>query len=163
MELFAEEITLVENNLEVLEALVNEKIRLLGKGLLQRLVNHDPNGYHISSNRCRCGRAMRFVAHHHHDIHTLLGCLLLNLDYCCNRLRRFSFVNSAISSCRSRKGSTSRMICFHCIASTCWQISFRQFIRVTSGPSHPVCLRALLSSLKFGLGQVLSDRYQTRS
>jgi hypothetical protein len=79
--LFTEEITLVENDLEALESLVNEKIRLLGQGLLQRLVNRGPNGYYGSSIRCRCGNAMRFVSHRRRDIHTLLGWISLRRAY----------------------------------------------------------------------------------
>ena len=57
------------------------KGRLLGKGLLQRLASRDTNGYQDSSLRCRCGNAMRFVAHRRRDIHTLFGWIRIKRAY----------------------------------------------------------------------------------
>jgi hypothetical protein len=78
--LLTEEISLVENDLEALESLVDDKIRSLGNELLQRLVNRGVNGYHGSSIRRRCG-TMRFVSHHPCDIRTLLGWISLKRAY----------------------------------------------------------------------------------
>ena len=82
---FAEEITLAGNDLGSLEMLVKEKIRLLGQGLLQRLVDRQSNGYKGSSLACKCGRSMRFIQHRSKDIHTLFGWITVKRAYyrCC--------------------------------------------------------------------------------
>jgi hypothetical protein len=59
-----EEFKLVEHDLGALEHLVKEKMQLLGQGLLQRIVERQPNGYLGSSIPCQCGGSMRFVQHH---------------------------------------------------------------------------------------------------
>jgi len=62
-EYFNEEFALVRHDLSALEALVKDKMRLLGQGLLQRTVNSKANGYKGSSMACECGSSMRFVQH----------------------------------------------------------------------------------------------------
>jgi hypothetical protein len=52
---FAEEFKLVQNDLGAAEELVRQKMRLLGQGLLQRVVNQRPNGYKGSCILCECG------------------------------------------------------------------------------------------------------------
>jgi len=43
-ELFSEEFTLVQHELAALETVVQEKMQLLGQGLMQRLVNRSLSG-----------------------------------------------------------------------------------------------------------------------
>jgi hypothetical protein len=80
-EYFNEEFALVRHDLAALEALVKEKMRLLGQGLLQRTVNSKPNGYKSSSMACECGSSMRFVQHRPRDIHTLFGWINIERAY----------------------------------------------------------------------------------
>jgi len=80
-EAFSEEIALVEDNLGSLEEMVIEKMRLIGQGLLQRLVNRKPNGYKGSSLLCKCGGSMRFVNHRKRNIHTIFGWLTVKRAY----------------------------------------------------------------------------------
>lgn len=64
-----------------LEQVVLEKIMLLGKGLLQRLVDGTSNGYQGSSIPCSCGQAMRFIQHRPRDLHSLLGWIRVKRAY----------------------------------------------------------------------------------
>jgi len=80
-EYFNEEFTLVRHDLAALEALVKEKMQLLGQGLLQRTVNSKPNGYEGSSMACECGSSMRFIQHRPRDIHTLFGWINIKRAY----------------------------------------------------------------------------------
>lgn len=80
-ETFAEEITLAGNDLGSLEVLLKEKLQLLGKGLLQRLVNRGANGYKGSSMACNCGGSVKFVQHRSKDIHTLFGWITVKRAY----------------------------------------------------------------------------------
>ena len=80
-ETFSEEVALVEDNLGSLEEMVIEKMRLLGQGLLQLLVNRKPNGYDGSSLVCKCGDSMRFINHRNKDIHTLFGWIKVSRAY----------------------------------------------------------------------------------
>ena len=80
-EYFNEEFALVRHDLAALEALVKEKMQLLGQGLLQRTVNRERNGYNGSSMPCRCGGSMRFVQHRPRDIHTLFGWINIKRAY----------------------------------------------------------------------------------
>jgi hypothetical protein len=80
-EYFNEEFSLVRHDLAALEALVKEKMQLLGQGLLQRTVNSDPNGYKGSSIACECGGSMKFVQHRPRDIHTLFGWIRIERAY----------------------------------------------------------------------------------
>lgn len=80
-EYFSEEFALVRHDLAALEQLVEEKMRLLGQGLLQRTVNRKPNGYKGSSIACECDGSMKFVQHRPRDIHTLFGWINLERAY----------------------------------------------------------------------------------
>jgi hypothetical protein len=77
-EYFNEEFSLIRHDLTALEALIKQKIRQLGQGLLQRAVHSKPNGYKGCSMACECGGSMRFVQHRSRDIHTLFGWILYN-------------------------------------------------------------------------------------
>jgi hypothetical protein len=80
-ESFAQELTLAGNDLGSLEMLLKEKLQLLGKGLLQRLVNRGANGYEGSSMACNCGGSVKFVQHRSKDIHTLFGWITVKRAY----------------------------------------------------------------------------------
>jgi len=80
-EYFNEEFALVRHDLAALEALVKEKMQLLGQGLLQRTVNRERNGYNGSSMACQCGGSMRFVQHRPRDIRTLFGWIRIERAY----------------------------------------------------------------------------------
>ena len=91
-EYFNEEFALVRHDLTALEALIKEKMQLLGQGLLQRAVNSKPNGYKGSSMACECGGSMRFVQHRPRDIHTLFGWInIKRAYYYCPDCRRSLF------------------------------------------------------------------------
>jgi hypothetical protein len=70
---FGNELALVSHDLGALEAAVQEKMRWLGNGLLQRLVQRQPNGYAGSSILCSCGGRKRFVDYRSRQVHTTLG------------------------------------------------------------------------------------------
>jgi hypothetical protein len=80
-EAFAEEFSLVQHNLGEIEQLVMEKMQLLGQGLLQRLVNDQPNGYKGSVITCKCGGYMKFVQHRNRNSHTVLGWITVKRAY----------------------------------------------------------------------------------
>jgi hypothetical protein len=80
-EAFEDEFDLVEDDLGSLEDVIIAKMRLLGQGLLQRLVDRGANGYKGSSLLCECGKSMRFVNHRKRDIHTLLGWITIQRAY----------------------------------------------------------------------------------
>jgi len=80
-EIFGEEIALVQHDLAALEALVKEKLQLLGQGFLQRLLDRQPNGYKGSSTACKCGNSMKFVQHRTRDIHTVFGWIKVKRAY----------------------------------------------------------------------------------
>jgi hypothetical protein len=80
-EAFGAELALVENDLGVLEAAVNAQMRLLGQGLLQRLLDKQAHGYQGSSLACACGGTLRFVGHRGRQIHTLLGVVSVRRAY----------------------------------------------------------------------------------
>jgi hypothetical protein len=54
-EALGDEFNLVEHDLGSLEDTVNEKMRLWGKGLLQRLLQQGKNGYKGAFLPCECG------------------------------------------------------------------------------------------------------------
>ena len=54
-ETFKDDFQLVGHDLGAMEGLVQQKMQLLGQGLLQRLVNSQRNGYQGSSLYCSCG------------------------------------------------------------------------------------------------------------
>lgn len=91
METFKQDFELIQEDLGVLERTVEEKMRLLGQGLLQRLVNLQPNGYKGSSILCKCGGSMKFVQHRPKNIHTVFGWIKIQRAYyhCCECGRSF--------------------------------------------------------------------------
>jgi len=80
-EAFSEEVVLVGDDLGSLEEMVIKKMRLLGQGLLQRLVSRSTNGYKASSMACECGGSMRFVSHRQRNIHTIFGWITIRRHY----------------------------------------------------------------------------------
>jgi hypothetical protein len=80
-EVFKDEFELVQEDLGSIEQAVKEKMQLLGQGLLQRLVDNQPNGYKGSSLPCRCGGSKKFVQHRSRDIHTLFGWIKVKRSY----------------------------------------------------------------------------------
>jgi len=80
-EYFSEEFALAQHDLAALEELVKQKMQLLGQGLLQRLVDRQPNGYEGSSIACECDGSMRFLQHRSRDIHTLFGWIRVKRAY----------------------------------------------------------------------------------
>ena len=80
-EAFNGEFDLVEDDLGSLEEIVIKKMRLLGQGLLQRLVDRSANGYKGSSLVCKCGGSMRFVNHRKREVHTLFGWITIKRAY----------------------------------------------------------------------------------
>jgi hypothetical protein len=80
-ETFSEEFNLAADDLAALEQAVKAKMQLLGKGLLQRLVDRKPNGYKGSSMVCKCGGSMKFIQHRSKGIHTLFGWITIKRAY----------------------------------------------------------------------------------
>jgi len=80
-ETFKHDFDLIQDDLGAIEQAVQEKMRLLGQGLLQRLVNRQSNGYKGSSMVCECGNSMKFVQHRNKDIHTLFGWIKISRAY----------------------------------------------------------------------------------
>ncbi len=78
---YGEELALGGDDLGQLESVVGGIVKSLGAGLLQRLVDRTPNGYHGSSIPCSCGAAMRFVEHRRRSVHTLLGWIRIPRAY----------------------------------------------------------------------------------
>jgi len=78
---YSEEFNLVAGDLGALEETVKAKILQLGRGLLQRLVDHQANGYMGSSMACECGGSMRFIQHRSKGIHTLFGWITVGRAY----------------------------------------------------------------------------------
>jgi hypothetical protein len=105
-EAFAEEIALAGNDLGLLEAVVEEKLRVFGKELLQRAVDRGVNGYAGSSMACRCGGSMKFVQHRSKDIHTLFGWITVKRAYYhCSDCGESSFPYDAASGLGSEQVS----------------------------------------------------------
>jgi len=78
---YSDELSLASGNLEALESRVVTFMRELGRGLLQRMVSKQVNGYKGSSRACCCGGSMRFVGHRSKNIHTTLGWITLKRAY----------------------------------------------------------------------------------
>ena len=78
---FGQELDLFGDNLGDLETAVQSKLRQLGRGLLQRLLDRQPHGYQGSSISCDCGAAKRFVAHRPESIHTIFGWIEIRRAY----------------------------------------------------------------------------------
>lgn len=64
-----------------LEKAIMAMMMSLGKGLLQRLVDSDANGYKGSSTPCECNSSMKFMQNRPRDIHTLFGWIRLKRAY----------------------------------------------------------------------------------
>lgn len=76
-----EEFDLVAGDLGALEQAVRAKMRQLGQGLLQRVVQRQPNGYKGSCLPCPCGGSQRFVGHRAKDVHTVFGWIRVRRAY----------------------------------------------------------------------------------
>ncbi len=80
-ELLKDEMKNFGDDLGKLEQTVMEMMMSLGKGLLQRLVDSDANGYKGSSTPCECNSSMKFVQHRPRDIHSLFGWIKIKRAY----------------------------------------------------------------------------------
>lgn len=80
-ETFKHDFELVNHNFPDLEKAVKEKMQQLGQGLLQRLVDLKPNGYHGTSIPCNCGRSMKFIQHRSRDMLTTFGWIKIKRAY----------------------------------------------------------------------------------
>ena len=78
---FSEEFKLVQHDLGKMEQLVQQKMQLLGRGLLQRLVDQNLNGYQGSYIDCQCTSRMEFVQYRPKDVHTLFGWITVKRAY----------------------------------------------------------------------------------
>ena len=78
---FKDDFQLVQQDFPALEQMVREKMRLLSLGLLQKLVDAQPNGYQGSSAACWCGGSMRFVQHRSRNVHTTFGWIKIKRAY----------------------------------------------------------------------------------
>lgn len=76
-----QEFDLATNDLGALEQAVQATMRQLGQGLLQRLVQRQPNGYKGSCMPCPCGGFQRFVGHRAKDVHTVFGWIRVRRAY----------------------------------------------------------------------------------
>jgi hypothetical protein len=77
----SQEFNLAANDLGTLEQAVRATMRQLGQGLLQRLVQRQPNGYKGSCMPCPCGGSQRFVGHRAKDVHTVFGWIRVRRAY----------------------------------------------------------------------------------
>ena len=80
-ESYKDENDLVGKDFGSLEEAVLREMRVLGRGLLQRLVDSHSNGYQGSSLPCSCGGSMRFVQHRGRDIHSTFGWIRIKRAY----------------------------------------------------------------------------------
>ena len=80
-EAYSKELSLVSGDLGTLEAAVKTKMEQLGRGLLQRLVQRQPNGYKGSSISCNCGGSKRFVGYRDKDFNTIFGWIKIRRAY----------------------------------------------------------------------------------
>ena len=72
-ESFKNEFDLVKHDFGAMEEAIRQKMQILGLGLLQRLIDSQPNGYQGSSLPCSCGGSMKFIQHRGRDIHSIFG------------------------------------------------------------------------------------------
>ena len=77
----SEEFDLVAHDLGALEQAVRATMQQLGQGLLQRLVQRQPNGYKGSCMPCPCGGSKRFVGYRAKDVHTVFGWIRVRRAY----------------------------------------------------------------------------------
>jgi len=80
-ELLKDEIKNFSDDLGKLEQAVMAMMASFGKGLLQRLVDKNLNGYKESSMACECGSSMKFVQHRPRNIHSLFGWIKIKRAY----------------------------------------------------------------------------------
>ena len=80
-ELLKDEIKNFGGDLGKLEQVVMAMMASFGKGLLQRLVDKNLNGYKGSSMACECDSSMRFVQHRPKNIHSLFGWIKIKRAY----------------------------------------------------------------------------------
>ena len=80
-ELLKDEMKNFGDDLGKLEQAVMEMMMLLGKGLLQWLVDSDATGSQGSSIPCKCDNSMKFVQHRPRDIHSLFGWIKIKRAY----------------------------------------------------------------------------------
>ena len=78
---FKHDFELVQNDLGALERAVQEKMQLLGKDLLQKLLDSGSHGYQGASIACRCGESMNFIQHRPKNIHTVFGWIKVKRSY----------------------------------------------------------------------------------
>lgn len=78
---FSQEIDLAGCDLGILESSVKHKLDLLGKGLLQRLIERSDKGYKGSHIRCDCGGTLRFVGNRVKNINTIFGWIEVSRAY----------------------------------------------------------------------------------
>jgi len=78
---FGEEFKLVQHDLGKMEQLMQQKMQLLGQGLLQRLIDRSPNGHQGSYIPCQCGGWMKFIQYRCRDIHTVFGWIKIERAY----------------------------------------------------------------------------------
>jgi len=80
-ELLKDEIENFGGDLGKLEQAVMAMMTSFGKGLLQRLVDKNLNGYKGSSMACECDSSMKFVQHRPRNIHSLFGWIKIKRAY----------------------------------------------------------------------------------
>ena len=80
-ELLKDEIENFGGDLGKLEQAVMAMMASFGKGLMQRLVDKNPNGYKGSSMACECDSSMKFVQHRPRNIHSLFGWIKIERAY----------------------------------------------------------------------------------
>ena len=78
---FKHDFELLQDDLGALEQAVQEKMQLLGKGLLQKLLDNGSHGYQGTSIACRCGESMNFIQHRPKNIHTVFGWIKVRRSY----------------------------------------------------------------------------------
>lgn len=78
---FKHDFELIQEDLGALERAVQEKMQLLGKVLLQKLLDSGFHGYQGTSVACRCGGSMNFIQHRPKNIHTVFGWINVKRSY----------------------------------------------------------------------------------
>ena len=78
---FKHDFELLQDDLGALEQAVQEKMQLLGKGLLQKLLDNGSHGYQGTSIACQCGESMNFIQHRPKNIHTVFGWIKVRRSY----------------------------------------------------------------------------------
>ena len=80
-DLLKDEIKNLSGDFGKLEQQVMAMMMSFGKGLLQRLVDSNLNGYEGSSIPCECGDLKKFIQHRPRDIHSIFGWIRLKRAY----------------------------------------------------------------------------------